>query len=318
LRSQIDTVTPKQIVFAVIGPSGVGKSRLAIDLAVRFNGEIVNADSRQVYRDMDIGTAKPSRLERNQVPHHLFDIIDPGDSFSLAEYQKLAGQAIHDIHRRRKIPFLVGGSGQYVWGVLEGWQIPHIPPDFALRAQLAREADETGSAALYQKLIEIDPGAAQRIDCRNVRRVIRALEVALRADSPHSSSYTKKAPDFAELIIGLTAARPVLYHMIDQRVDRMIDAGLIEETCKLIQKGYRLDLPAMSSIGYRQAGQLINNEMDRDRAIEQIKTETHRFVRHQYAWFKLNDRRILWFDVQGQIAEEIMILISNFLELTSI
>jgi tRNA dimethylallyltransferase len=313
LRSQINTVAPGKIVIAIIGPSGVGKSRLAVELAARFNGEIVNADSRQVYRFMDIGTAKPSRPEQNQVPHHLFDIIDPDARFSLAEYQTLAGQVIYDIHHRGKIPFLVGGSGQYVWGVLEGWQIPRIPPDLELRAKLAREADEIGSAFLYQKLLEIDPGAARRIDRRNVRRVIRALEIALSASSARSPSYFKKAPDFAVMIIGLTAARPVLYWMVDQRVDRMIADGLIDETHNLIQRGYKLDLPSMSSIGYRQAGLLINGEIGRDEAIRQIKTETHRFVRHQYAWFKLSDSRILWFDVQGQITADIMHLISNFL-----
>jgi tRNA dimethylallyltransferase len=299
---------------AVVGPTGAGKSRLAIYLSRLFNGEIINADSRQVYRYMDIGTAKPSLSERGQLPHHLFDIIHPDQSFSLAEYQALAVDTIKDIHGRGRIPFLVGGSGQYVWGVLEGWQIPRVPPDLDLRARLTDEAGETGIDPLYQKLQDLDPAAALKIDKRNVRRVIRALEVALNSDSERPKTRSKKAPDYDVLVIGLTAARPVLYKLIDARVDRMIAEGLIEETQQLLQKGYELDLPAMSSIGYKQAALLLKEQISREDAISQIKTETHRFVRHQYAWFRLKDERIRWFDIGNNIEPELMTLIADFLE----
>jgi tRNA dimethylallyltransferase len=299
---------------AIVGPTGAGKSRLATNLSRLFNGEIINADSRQVYRYMDIGTAKPSLSERSQIPHHLFDIIDPDQSFSLAEYQALAVETIKDIHGRGKIPFLVGGSGQYVWGVLEGWQIPRVPPDLDLRARLTDEAGETGIDPLYQKLQDLDPAAALKIDKRNVRRVIRALEVALNSNSSQPKMRSKKAPDYEVLIIGLTAARPVLYKLIDARVDRMIAAGLIEEIQQLLLKGYDLDLPAMSSIGYKQAALLLKEQISREDAISQIKTETHRFVRHQYAWFRLKDERIHWFDAGNNVESELMTLIADFLE----
>jgi len=300
-------------VIAIIGPTGTGKSRLAVQLAQKFDGEIVNADSRQVYRHMDIGTAKPSPEDRKQVPHHLFDILDPSDDFSLAQYQQLAYQAIRDIHKRRKLPFLVGGSGQYVWAVLEGWQIPRIPPDLKLRNNLEKVASNQGAEELYQKLQEIDPAAALKIDKRNIRRVIRALEVSLQARVPISKLQVKKTPDFETLIIGLTAARAELYRRIDSRVVDMAGQGLVAETEKLAQQGYDFSLPSLTSIGYRTVALMLKGEIDQQEAMRRIKADNHRFVRHQYAWFRLKDKRIHWFNVGAQTPSEIMMLLSDFL-----
>jgi tRNA dimethylallyltransferase len=162
-------------LVAIVGPTGIGKSRLALHLAQIFNGEIVGADSRQVYRHMDIGTAKPGPEALSLVPHHLINIANPDEAFSLAQYQQLTYQAIEDIQHRHKLPFLVGGTGQYIWAVLEGWQIPRVPPDIDLRNSLEKRAAAEGIDGLYRELVELDPEVAERIDRRNVRRVIRAL-----------------------------------------------------------------------------------------------------------------------------------------------
>jgi tRNA dimethylallyltransferase len=301
-------------LVAIVGPTGIGKSHLAIRLARGFHGEIVNADSRQVYRYMNIGTAKPTPEELSLVPHHLIDIIDPDESFSLAQFQSLAYQAIKDIHQRRKLPLLVGGSGLYVWAVLEGWKIPSVPPDPELRKRLEEKAAAMGTDELYQELMELDPAAAQKIDPRNLRRVIRALEVHQKKGVYFSQLQSKEAPSFNVLIIGLTADRRELYRKIDLRIDKMMEEGLVREVEKLLNMGYDFKLPSMSSIGYKQIGLFLRGEMTLAEAIQQIKFETHRFVRHQYTWFRRNDARIHRFDIAGQPEMEIKTRITEFLE----
>jgi len=298
-------------LVAIVGPTGIGKSKLALRLAQTFEGEIVSADSRQVYRHMDIGTAKPSREELSLVPHHLINIVNPDENFSLAQYQELAYRAIDDIHQRNRLPILVGGSGMYVWSVLEGWGIPRVPPDPEFRHSL-EEAAKVGENKLYQELEEIDPVAAQRIDRRNVRRTIRALEVHRGTETPFSQLQYKKTPPFNILIIGLTADRAELYRRIDLRVDKMIKQDLVAEMEKLVNMGYDFNLPAMSGIGYKQIGMFLNGELTLAAAIQQIKFETHRFVRHQYNWFQLKDERIDWFDIQSKLDSEITMLLARF------
>ena len=300
-------------LLAIVGPTGIGKSRLAIRLARTFVGEIVSADSRQVYCHMDIGTAKPGREELSLIPHHLINIVNPDEDFSLAQYQKLAYRAIGDIHQRNKLPILVGGSGMYVWSVLEGWGIPRVPPDLEFRHSLEEKAARVGEDELYQELEEIDPVAAQRIDQRNVRRTIRALEVHRGTQTPFSQLQYKEAPPFHTLIIGLTADRAELYRRIDLRVDEMLKQGLVAEVEKLVNMGYDFTMPAMSGIGYKQIGMFLNEELTLATAIQQIKFETHRFVRHQYNWFQLKDERIKWFDIQGRLDSEITALLASFI-----
>ncbi|GAH61215.1 unnamed protein product, partial [marine sediment metagenome] len=276
-----------------------------------FESEIVSADSRQVYRHMDIGTAKPGREELSLVPHHLINIVNPDEDFSLAQYQELAYRAIDDIHQRNKLPILVGGSGMYVWSVLEGWGIPRVPPDPEFRHNL-EEVAKVGKDELYQELEEIDPVAAQRIDRRNIRRTIRALEVHRGTETPFSQLQYKKTPPFNILIIGLTADRAELYRRIDLRVDEMIKQDLVAEVEKLVNIGYDFNLPAMSGIGYKQIGMFLNGELTLAAATQQIKFETHRFVRHQYNWFQLKDERIDWFDIQSKLDSEITMLLAKF------
>jgi len=301
-------------LVAIVGPTGIGKSRLAIRLAQTFNGEIVSADSRQVYRHMNIGTAKPTPQELSLVPHHLIDIIKPDEDFSLAQYQQLAYRAIEDIQQRSKLALLVGGSGLYVWSVVEGWGIPQVPSDLEFRHSLERKAIAVGKDKLYQELTQADPVAAQRIDPRNVRRIIRALEVYRNTETPFSQLQYKQAPLFGILITGLTADRAELYRRVDLRVDEMVEQGLVAEVKKLVEMGYDFSLPAMSGIGYKQIGMFLRGELTLAAATQQIKFETHRFVRHQYSWFRLKDDRIHWFDIQNKVDSGITALVAKFIK----
>lgn len=301
-------------LLAIVGPTAVGKSDLALSLAQRLDGEIVNADSRQVYRYMDIGTAKPAPEERALVPYHLLDVVAPDQAFSLAGYQELAGKAIQEIHQRHRLPLLVGGSGQYVWSVIEGWNLPQVPPDPRFRQELEQRALREGHLALYQELQGLDPAAAASIDPRNVRRVIRALEVCHAAGIPFSQLRQRSQPAFHAVVVGLTTRREDLFGRIDTRVDNMIEKGLVQEVQSLIGRGYRLDLAAMSSIGYKQIGNYLQGDMSLSEAVQRIKFKTHWLARHQYAWFRLADPRIHWFDVEEGVEGPVAARVKDCIE----
>ena len=281
-----------------MGPTAVGKTALSLELAHQFPLEIVSADSRLFYRGMDIGTAKPSLAERTAVPHHLIDICSPAETITLGAYQRLAYAAIHDIQARGRLPLLVGGSGQYVRAVVQGWGIPELPPQPALRTALERlDGDE-----LARWLAALDPEAAQRIDRRNLRRVIRALEVTLVKGRPISELQRKRPPGYPILQIGLDCDRDALYGRIDQRVDGMMAAGLLAEVAHLVSLGYGRDCPPLSGLGYRQLLDYLAGESSLAEAVERIKFETHRFVRQQYTWFRRDDPALHWFangDITG-------------------
>jgi tRNA dimethylallyltransferase len=298
-------------VIAIVGPTAVGKSELALHLAQYFPIEIVGADSRQVYRYMDIGTNKPSPAERASVPHHVIDVIEPDQDFSLAMYHQLAIEALEAIQQKGKLPLLVGGSGLYVWSLVEGWKIPHVPPDQQLRRQLEARAEQEDSQSLYRELQDIDPTAAEKINPSNIRRIIRALEIYHTTGQPPSRLQRKEAPSFPVLIIGLTQERSELYRKIDWRVDKMIQRGLVEEVEQLLKKGYSPSLPSMSGIGYKQIGQFLRGEMTLPQAIDKIKYETHRLARHQYAWFRLGDSRIHWFDTSETKAKASIVALNK-------
>ena len=284
-------------MIAIVGPTAVGKSELALHLVQYFPTEIISADSRQVYRYMDIGTNKPTAAERAAVPHHVIDVVEPDEDFSLARYHQLAIDALKAIRQKGKLPLLVGGSGLYVWSLVEGWRIPQVPPDQKLRRQLEARVEQEGSTKLYQELQDIDPLAAAKIHPGNIRRIIRALEIYHATGLPPSQLQQKKVPDFPVLLIGLTQERNELYRRVDLRVDKMIQRGLVEEVEQLLKKGYNHSSPSMSGIGYKQIGQFLRGEMTLTEAIAKIKHETHKLVRHQYVWFRLGDSRIHWFDV---------------------
>ena len=300
-------------LVAVVGPTAAGKTALAVRLAEAFGGEIVSADSRQVYRGMEIGTAKATPEERARVPHHLLDVIDPDQTLGLAQFQALAYAAIDGVLARRKIPFLAGGTGLYVMAVVEGWQVPIVPPDDALRRALYRQAEEQGAEALYARLQAADPGAAQRIDPRNVRRVIRALEVCLATGRPISEQRGKSPPSYRTLMIGLTLPRPQLYRRIDERVEAMFEHGLEEEVRRLVAAGYGFNLPAMSGVGYGQFAPYLAGQATLAEVIQAIKRATRRFVRHQSNWFRLDDPRIHWVDAAADPFSEAVELVTAFL-----
>jgi len=284
-------------VLVIVGPTAVGKTALSIRLGQAFGGEVISADSRQVYRYMDIGTAKPTKAEQAALRHHLIDVIEPDGEITLAHYQRLAAQAIDDVWARGKLPMLVGGTGLYVRALLEGWTVPKVPPNKALRARLLQEADRDGHEALHARLAAVDPATAEKIDARNVRRVIRALEVYSETGTPISALQQKRPPDYRLLKIGLTRPRPALYARIDARIDRMMEQGLVKEVGWLVDQGYGYDLPAMSGLGYQQIGRYLRGEVSLDEATALIKRQTRRFVRQQYNWFRLSDASIHWLDM---------------------
>lgn len=289
-------VVHRSSLVVIVGPTAAGKTALSLELAEATGGEIVSADSRQIYRGMNIGTAKVTAEERGRAPHHLLDVVMPDQVLTLAEYQRMAYVAIAGIQARGRLPFLVGGTGQYIQAVIEGWSIPAVAPQPELRAELEAKAAIEGAEALHGWLATLDPAAAARIDCRNVRRVIRALEVCLVTGQPITELQRKNPPPFDILQIGVTRPRPELYARIDARVDRMIEAGLVEEVRRLAAAGYDWELPAMTGLGYRQIGEYLRDEVTLDEAIARIKKGTRRFIQQQYNWFRPADPAIRWVD----------------------
>jgi len=305
---------PLPPLVALVGPTAVGKTGLALRLAECLPVEVVSADSRQIYRGLNIGTAKATLAERKRVRHHLIDIVEPDEPLTLAQYQELAYAAIDNVHHRDHIPLLVGGTGLYVRAVLEGLQIPKVAPDPELRAELHALAEAEGIQVLHRRLARLDPEAAAHIDPRNVRRVVRALEVCRELDQPISDAQASKPPDYRILRIGLTLPRRLLFARIDARVDRMLEAGLVDEVRTLMEHGYSFHLPAMSGLGYRQIGQYLKGDIDLQEAVALIKRHTRRFVRQQANWFRADDPRIMWFDVSGAYFDSLLAQLRAFLK----
>jgi tRNA dimethylallyltransferase len=295
----------KPPLILVVGPTAVGKTEVAIQLAERLNGEIVSADSRLFYRGMDIGTAKPTREEQARVPHHLIDIANPNEILSLAVFQQKARQVIADIHTRNKMPFLVGGTGQYIRAVAEGWNPPEVEPDENLRSELERLKEENDIYWLHERLKGLDPLAAAKIDPRNYRRTIRALEVILTTGKRFSEQRAQSESPYHLITVGLTRPRAELYERVDQRIDAMFANGFLEEVKTLLATGYSPSLPTMSAIGYRECIRVIKGELDEEQAKAEIRRATRIFVRRQANWFKESDPNIRWFKVEEAVIETI-------------
>ena len=275
-----------QVLF-IVGQTAVGKSDLALSVAQQWPSEIISADSRQIYRYMDIGTAKPAATDIQRVPHHLIDVVDPDTTFTLAEFRDAALAHIQAIHARGRLPLVVGGTGQYVAALLEGWSIPAIPADSELRAQLeAVAATPEGGAQLYAQLAALDPDAAATIHAANVRRVMRALEVCLVTGQRFSALRVAQPLTFVPHVVWLTSDTPALYARIDARVDAMIAQGLLHEVVQLCQRGYDWSLPAMSGIGYREFQPFLAGTAELPAVVERIKFNTHAFARRQATWFR--------------------------------
>ncbi len=285
-------------LIVLLGPTAIGKTGLASILAEMLDGEIIGADSRQAYQYMDIGTAKPNAAERDRVPHHLIDIIDPADRLTLARFQQMAYATIDDIHRRGKLPLLVGGTGQYITAVTEGWSIPEVPPNEALRAELETFAATAGHEALYDRLVKVDPVAAENIHPNNVRRVVRALEVCIETGVQISELQRKKPPPYQTLELGLMMKRQDLYDRADRRVEQMMARGFLDEVRDLLARGYDRDLPSLTGLGYSQLIEHVLDDAPLDEAVEATKIATHQFIRRQLTWFRGHDNGIVWYDVQ--------------------
>lgn len=305
-----DQKKPKVVV--ICGPTGVGKTSAAIGIAKEFNGEIINADSMQIYRHMDIGTAKPTHKEQACVKHHMIDIVNPDEPFDAAKFAEMARKIIAQLYKQNITPFIVGGTGFYIKALLYGlFQTEPVDPDFRLR--LKNEAEIDGAAFLHKRLKKYDPDAAEKIHPNDTYRIIRALEI-LEATGKSISEYHQEHRftdnPFEVLTIGLHTNREILYDRINRRVDVMISAGLLDEVKKLISMGYTEDLKPMQSIGYRHMIDFIKDRISWDDTLQTFKRDTRRYAKRQFTWFKA-EPDIIW--TEPKELTEIRRLIKNFL-----
>jgi tRNA dimethylallyltransferase len=301
-------------LVAIIGPTAVGKTEAGIAVAEALQAEIVSADSRLIYRGMDIGTAKPSPEQLDQVPHHLIDIAEPEESWSLAQFKRAADGAIAEVQEQDRLPLLIGGTGQFVSAILEGWLPPPRSPDDALRNNFENFAAENGPLALHAQLEAVDPLAAKSIDPANVRRVARALEVYELTGTPLSEQRRASPPDYRILRLGLNLPRPELYTRIDKRIDRMLERGLADEVQALLDRGIELDHPPMSAIGYSQIGECLRGNGTLEEAVAEMRRLTRQFVRRQANWFKADDPMIEWYEVGEGTTERLLDRIRSWLQ----
>lgn len=282
----------KPKIVAVVGPTASGKTGLSIALAKKYNGEIVSADSRQIYHGMDIGTAKPPTSERSNIPHHLIDIKNPDEDYTVADYKHDAIAAIDDILGRGKLPILVGGTGLYVDAVLDNLDIPKIKADLKLRTEIENDIAEHGLATVFKKLVDRDPEAANIVDPQNPRRVVRALEVAILTGEPFTVQRTKNESLFDALKIGLSPTPEVLRERIDLRIDLMLQDGLMDEVETLL-KEYGKTCAAFEAIGYREVIDYLDGKISLEQAADIMKHNTWHYAKRQMTWFR-KEKNIQW------------------------
>ena len=303
-------IVPEALVV-ICGPTAVGKTAAAIAVAERLGGDIVCADSRTIYRDMDIGTAKPTSAERARVKHHLLDIANPDQVVTLATYRELAMAAIAQVRANGRVPILTGGTGLYIRAVVDGFAIPQVPPDPQLRTRLeTMERDHPG--ALHNRLQRVDPTAAGRIHPRNVRRLIRALEVYEHTGRP-ISVLQQRDPIGTAVQIGLSMDREALYHRIDARVDEQLTAGLVGEVEGLLARGYSPTLPAMEGLGYKEIIGYLQGTASLEDATRRLKQNTRRYAKRQFTWFR-HDDRIRWIEVEEKTPQQVAEMVIRMLE----
>lgn len=296
-RGSVKILDSKQKILVIIGPTAVGKTKLSIEMAKRFNGEIISGDSMQIYRGMDIGTAKIKKDEMEGVPHHLIDIKEPDESFSVAEFQQLVRGKITEIAGRGKLPIIAGGTGLYIQSVIYDYQFSDVSGDEKFRQQLEQKAKEIGQEALHQELLKVDPKSAAQIHPNNVRRVIRALEIYHQAGKTRNEYQTAARNDllYQTAIVGLTMDRETLYNRINARVDTMMDEGLLEEVRALYKEGRR-DCQSIQAIGYKELYQYLDGELSLDAAVEKLKQNSRRYAKRQLTWFR-NKMEVKWFEM---------------------
>lgn len=280
-------------LLVILGPTAVGKTNIAIKVAHQLNGEIISADSMQVYRHLNIGTAKPSLTEREGVPHHLMDIVDPGENYNVVRFQSKVKQLIPAIVGRGHLPMLVGGTGLYISAVVDNYNFSHDGPNPLLRRQLTARAVKLGSQTLHRELSQVDPAAAKKIQRTDTRRLVRALEVSA---SGQQFSASKHGPPLYRVVqIGLTRKRTKLYEAVNQRVEQMFDRGLVEEAKWILQLDLPPNLPVLQALGYKEIFPYLQGEVSIDEAKDNLKRQTRRFVKRQLTWFR-RDERIIWLD----------------------
>lgn len=285
----------------ILGPTATGKTKLAVELAQQLNGEIISSDSMQVYRGMDIGTAKPSLEERQGIPHHLIDIRDPDEDWTVSDFVREVQNLKLKIQNQGKLPIIVGGTGLYLWALLEGFSFPITPADKELRARLEKKPIST----LYAQLSTIDPQAACKIHPNDKKRIIRALEVFELTGEPISVVQERRSLNVERrtqecFLIGLDLPRPELYSRINQRVDSMIEKGLIEEVKGLLAKGYNKELPSMQALGYKEVIDHLDGKYSKEEMIEELKKRTRNFARRQMTWFR-RFKNIKWLSPEEDI-----------------
>ena len=289
----------EKLLVVVVGPTAVGKTNFSLSLGDELGAEIVSADSRLLYKGMDIGTAKPTQHEMCRVKHYMIDVTTPDKSWSLAQYKRSACHYIDDIHNRGKIAMLVGGTGQYVRSIIEGWNIPPLPKDNSLRHELEAMLDEYGGVYLHDKLRGLDEESAKSIDFRNTRRVIRALEVCISTGRKFSEMRSKTKPNYRILIVGLMMARVELYKIIDDRIERMLKNGWVNEVQNLLDRGYSWIMPSMTALGYPEIGHYISGEISLSETRLRIGRNSRRLVRRQSSWFSISNPDIMWLDINS-------------------
>jgi tRNA dimethylallyltransferase len=305
-------------ILVIVGPTAVGKSDVALRVAQKLRGEIISADSVQVYRGLDIGAAKPSPQERTAVPHHLIDIVDPNENYTVADFQRDAGETIAAVHRRGRLPILAGGTGLYVRSVVQGFAFSESGTDEELRHRLRLEAERHGPEALHNRLTGVDPEYAAKLHPNDLRRVIRALEVYERTQVPISEqiSQTPQEAVYDALQFGLTLPRELLYQRIEERVEQMLASGLVDEVKGLLANGVSPEAKSMQSLGYKQIVTYLQGELSLEESVALIKRDTRRFAKRQLTWFR-RDQEIQWFDLlqtggREAVAENISNILAGY------
>lgn len=287
-------------LIAIVGPTAVGKSLLSMEISNHLNIEIINADSRQVYKGMEIGTASPTPNDQVRIPHHGYQILNPDQPYNLSDFLDFARSLIIEINERNNIPLLIGGTGQYIWALLDGWTVPKVPPDNEFRAEAEALVVKDGPGKLLLNLEKIDPLTAKTIDRNNIRRVIRALEVYHTTGTPMSQLKRREQTPYKKTIIGVTTeTREILHKKIDNRIEKMLDSGWLDEANHLLDKGYKFNLPSFSSMGYKELFAVLRNEIELGDAILKIQKLHHKLARMQYTWFKSDNSEISWITVNG-------------------
>lgn len=294
VKQEIQLTIQRERLVAIVGPTSSGKTDLSIVISERYSGEVINADSKLFYKGLDIGTAKPTEKITKRVRHHMLDCVDPTENFNISNFLEDCRLIITQLNKNDKLPVVTGGSGQYIWALLDGWNLPNIPPDHRLRRNLEMKLKHKGTEALFLILQSLDANAANSVDPKNHRRIIRAIE---RTKAKPYVPTTKTIDPYDQILIGLHVDRSVLHERVRTRIKNMLGAGWLDEVAALLNQEIPLDNSAMASIGYRDMANHLRGLQTLDEAVEKTVIATNRLIRHQNNWFKKSDHRIKWFDV---------------------